>query len=196
MLTIKQINKKIASVEKRSTTLRADIQTILINAAGHAYAHRDVSSFTRLFTSVKGADRTAMASWIKENGFAMLQKDGTFRLNKTEHKNADFADGDDCVNYMTDHAPLWDATSPSAEDIVRDFDIAKLIELLATRIKNAGSSGSAKKVNVITDTARTMTALEHLRASIQDKQLEAANAQAAQDRGAYDATEAHAIAAE
>jgi len=203
MLTIKQLNTKIRSVEKRSTTLRADIQVILINAAGHAYAHRDVSTFSRLFTSVKGADRTAMATWIREYGFALLQKDGTFRLNKAEHKNADFVDGDDCVNYLTDNAPLWDATAPSAEDIVQNMDVARLIELLATKIKNAGSPASAKKVNVILDTAKTVTALEHLRASIQDKALEAANAQAAKDRADHataqreaDEEEVYGIAAE
>jgi len=36
MLTIKQLNAKIASVSKRTATIRADIQTILINAAAHA----------------------------------------------------------------------------------------------------------------------------------------------------------------
>ena len=196
MLTIKQLNTKIKSVSKRTATLRADIQTILINAAGHAYQHRDVGFFTRLFAATSGMNRKLIAKWAQEYGFAALQKDGSFKLNKTAHKDADFADGEAVVAYLTENARDWFADEENASEIIQTLDVARLIELLATRIQNAGSPNSSKKVNVVFDTAKTASALEKLRASIQDKATDASNAQAAQDRANWMAMQREADAEE
>ena len=147
MLTIKQLNAKIASVSKRTATIRADIQTILINAAAHAYQHRDVTAFTRLFAATSGMNRKMIAKWVQDYGFAILQKDGSFKLNKTAHKDADFADGEAVVAYLTENARDWFAEEDGAGDIVKQLDVAARIKSLATQIKNAANKNTEVSIN-------------------------------------------------
>ena len=147
MLTIKQLNAKIASVSKRTATIRADIQTILINAAAHAYQHRDVTAFTRLFAATSGMNRKMIAKWVQDYGFAILQKDGSFKLNATAHKDADFADGEAVVVYLTENARDWFADEDSGADIVKQLDVAARIKSLATQIKNAANKNTEVSIN-------------------------------------------------
>lgn len=162
MLTIKQINTKIASVSKRTATIRADIQTILINAAGHAYQHRDVTSFTRLFAATSGMNRKLIAKWAQEYGFAILQKDGSFKLNASAHKAADFANGEDVVAYLTENARDWFADEDDAAAIVKQLDVAARIKSLASQIKNAAN----KNTQVTIDAAEINAAMAMLKEAI------------------------------
>ncbi len=159
MLTIKQINAKIASVSKRTATIRADIQTILINAAAHAYQHRDVTAFTRLFAATSGMNRKLIAKWVQDYGFAILQKDGTFKLNASAHKAADFANGEDVVVYLTDNARDWFADEAA---IVKQLDVAARIKSLASQIKNAAN----KNTQVTIDATEINAAMAMLKEAI------------------------------
>lgn len=165
MLTIKQLNAKIASVSKRTATLRSDIQTILINAAAHAYMHRDVTAYTRLFAATSGMNRKLIAKWVQDYGFAILQKDGTFKLNATAHKDADFANGIEVVEYLTDNARDWFADEDNAGDIVKQLDVAARIKSLASQIKNAAN----KNTQVTIDAGEIRKAMELLKAAIIDE---------------------------
>lgn len=148
MLTIKQLNAKIASVSKRTATLRADIQTILVNAAAHAYVHRDVTAYTRLFAATSGMNRKMIAKWVHDYGFAILQKDGSFKLNATAHKGADFANGEEVVVYLTAEARDWFADEADAGEIVKELDVAARLHALAKSIKNAANKNTHVTVNV------------------------------------------------
>jgi hypothetical protein len=175
MLTIKQINAKIASVSKRTATIRADVQTILINAAAHAYQHRDVTAFTRLFAATSGMNRKLIAKWVQDYGFAILQKDGSFKLNASAHKDADFANGEDVVVYLTENARDWFADEDGAGDIVKQLDVAARIKSLASQIKNA----SNKNTQVTIDAGEIRKAMELLKAAIIDEHTAPATVDAA-----------------
>ena len=162
MLTIKQINAKIASVSKRTATIRADVQTILINAAAHAYQHRDVTAFTRLFAATSGMNRKLIAKWVQDYGFAILQKDGSFKLNASAHKAADFANGEAVVVYLTENARDWFADEDDAAAIVKQLDVAARIKSLATQIKNAAN----KNTQVTIDATEINAAMAMLKEAI------------------------------
>ena len=162
MLTTKQLNTKIASVSRRSVALRADIQTILINAAAHAYQHGDVTAYSRLFAATSGMNRKLIAKWVQDYGFAILQKDGSFKLNKSAHKDADFASGEDVVTYLTDNARDWFADEDDAAAIVKQLDVAARIKSLASQIKNA----SNKNTQVTIDAGEINAAMRLLKDAI------------------------------
>ena len=163
MLTKKQLNAKIASVSKRSAALRADIQTILINAAAHAYQHRDVGAFTRLFAATSGMNRKLIAKWAQAHGFARLDAEtGTFKLNAKAHKESDFANGEDVVVYLTDNAPDWWEGEESGKDIARQLDVAARIKSLASQIKNAAN----KNTQVTIDASEINAAMAMLKEAI------------------------------
>ena len=83
MLTTKELNAKIGGIRRTTASLRANIQVVLCNAAGHAFEHGDVTPFAKLFEATSGVNRKRITAWVHANGFAILQKDGTFKLNKT-----------------------------------------------------------------------------------------------------------------
>ena len=163
MLTSKQINAKITSVSKRTATIRADIQTILINAAGHAHQHRDVGAFTRLFAATSGMNRKLIVKWAQAHGFARLDAEtGTFKLNAKARNEADFANGEDVVTYLTNNAPNWWEGEESGKDIARQLDVAARIKSLATQIKNA----SNKNTEVTIDATEINAAMAMLKEAI------------------------------
>lgn len=149
MLPKKELNAKIAGIRKSMAALRENIHVVLCNAAGHAYQHGDVTAFDRLFAALSGANRKQVAKWVNEYGFAMLQKDGTFRLNKAAKTKADFIDGAAVVEYLLDNAMPWYAEEPSAADIVKELDVAARIKSLASQIKNAANKNTTVKIEDI-----------------------------------------------
>lgn len=147
MLTNKQLTAKIASVSKRNATLRADIQIILINAAAHAYTSRDVTFYTRLIDATSGMNRKRIAVWVRDYGLAILQKDGTFSLNKTARAETDFADGDAMVTYLMDEARPWYADEETPAQIAKELDVAARLKALTSQIKNASQNNTVVKVD-------------------------------------------------
>ena len=162
MLTNKQLTAKITSVSKRTATLRADIQTILTNAAGHAYQHRDVTLYTRLFAATSGMNRKLIAKWVQDYGFAVLQKDGSFKLNKDAHNKADFPDGESVVKDLTENARDWFTEEDGAEEIAKQLDVAARIKSLASQIKNAAN----KNTEVTVEASEINAALAMLKEAI------------------------------
>lgn len=152
MLTIKQLNQKIAGIAKSAKSLRDNIQVVLCSAAAHAYVHGDVTSFDKLFAATSGVNRKKMVKWITDNGFARLGDDGTFKVNKKMRKEADFKDGIAVVQYLTNQVPAWYIGEQSAKEIAKDMNIAQLTAMLAKRISEAKEKG----INVVdTDPAAT-----------------------------------------
>lgn len=139
MLTISQLNTKIAGIRRSTAALRANIQEVLCSAAGHAYEHGDVTSFTKLFDATSGVNRKLIAKWVRDNGFATLQKDGTFKLNKTARNEADFKDGDDVAMYLFTQVPHWYAQEESAAQVVKELDALARIQSLRKQV-NSGDT--------------------------------------------------------
>jgi hypothetical protein len=147
MLTTKQLNTKIAGVRKSTASLRQNIHEILCNAAAHAYVHGDVTAFTRLFDAASGMNRKRIAAWVRDYGFAALQKDGTFKLNKSARKKADFPDGEALVTYLMDEVRPWYADEESAAQITKELDVAKRLTSLTSQIKHASEKNTVVKVD-------------------------------------------------
>lgn len=137
MMTSKELNVLIGRIRKSAGTLRDNIQTALVNAAGHAYEHGDVTAFAKLFDATSGANRKLIVKYIHTYGFAMIQKDGTFKANKSARKSADFESGSAVVEYLTNEVPAWYVEEQSAAQIKESLDIAKAIAALTKRIASA-----------------------------------------------------------
>jgi hypothetical protein len=134
MLTSKELNAKIAGIRTSANAIRNNIQIVLCHAAGHAYEHGDVTAFDKLYAATSGLNRKRIAAWVRDNGFAMLQKDGTHKVNKTMRKESDFADGDAVVEYLTNEVPAWYVDEEKAGQIVAELDAVQRIKSLRSQI--------------------------------------------------------------
>lgn len=162
MLSVKQLNNRIVTIAKNSAKLRDQIQDVLIQTAGHAYEHGDVRGFERLFAATSGANRKKMTAWIHEYGFARIQKDGSFKVNKASRKDAEFASGDELIDYLTENAPEWYADEESAAQVKADLNVASRVQSLASQIDKANAEGRHIKV----DYKEVHNALEALKGAI------------------------------
>ena len=158
MFTQKQLVPKIAGVRKSTKAMRASIQEILVHAAGIAYQHGNVTSFTNLINSTRGADQKAIMSWIRDNGFAIYKVEtGVYNLNKTMQKREDFADGDAVVEYLTNEVPAWYELQATTETIARELDVNKRLESL---IKSMREGKNVVKVDFMA-ARQLMDVLQH-----------------------------------
>lgn len=167
MLSTKEINTKIAGIRKSVAALRINIHEVLCNAAGHAYEHGDVTAFTRLFAAVSGTDRHAIARWAQDFGFAKLNKDGTFSLNKAARRKADFADGDAVVEYLLNEVDPWYAYAKSSNKVAADLDVEKQVQSLIKRIKKTREEGE-RNVVVPMGARKALAELDDLIGSIRE----------------------------
>lgn len=163
MFNKSQIAAKIRSVSTRSAKLRTDIQIILVNIAGHAYEHGDVTMYDKLFAATSGVNRKKIAEWIRDYGFARLDgKTGAFKLNKKARSEVDFDTGEDVVVYLALEAANWWEGEADAKTIAKELDIAKRIESLAAALDMAIQDGKVVKL----DERAFNKAQEHLAKSI------------------------------
>lgn len=156
MLTIKELNSKVSGIRKSAKSLRDNIQTVLTNAAGHAYEHGDVTVFTKLYAATSGVNRKRMVKYIHDNCFAKLQKDGTFKVNKTARKNADFVDGDAVVEYLAD-CKAWYVDEETTAQILKDLDANQLINMAIKKIDDAREKGQVIKFDSFAGDAQLET---------------------------------------
>tara|TARA_R110000764_G_scaffold237118_1_gene332986 strand:+ start:413 stop:928 length:516 start_codon:yes stop_codon:yes gene_type:complete len=166
MFTQKQLVPKIAGVRKSTKAIRANIQEILVHAAGIAYQHGNVTSFTNLINSTRGADQKAIMSWIRDNGFAIYKVEtGVYNLNKTMQKREDFVDGDAVVAYLTNEVPAWYELQATTETIARELDVNKRLESL---IKSMREGKNVVKVDFMA-ARQLMDVLQHELAEVDRK---------------------------
>ena len=162
MLNKKEIQNRIKTIGTNSSKLRGQVQDVLIQIAGHAYEHGDVTQYDALFAATSGMNRKRIAAWIRDNGFAKLTNKGTFEVNKTARKRADFSNGADVVEYLTEYAPLWYADEETAPQVAQELNVASRVKSLAAQIDKAASGGRKVKI----DYKEAREALETLQASI------------------------------
>lgn len=201
MFTKKQLNQKIAGFKRTTATLRENGHEILVHAAGHAYAHGNVTAFTQIFDAMTGADRHAAARWIAEFGFAKLNKDGTFSLNKAMRNKGAFGDHNDeggnaVVEYLMTEVDPWYAFAKPKSGVAADLDVEKQIQSLINRVKKARDEGE-RNVVVPFGTRKALAELADLTADIRDNRRESNAPHGEPGDGAKDVTpEPRMIAAE
>ena len=139
MLSIKDLNQKISGIKRSTAALRENIHTVLCNAAAHAYVHGDVTPFDKLYSATSGVNRKRIAIWVRDNGFATLQSDGTHKLNKKDRKSVEWSNGDELIAYLTNDVPAWYASEETASTIARELDAVARIKSLTAQIKKDGA---------------------------------------------------------
>lgn len=137
MLNEKQISEKIVSIRKSTAKVKADIQTVLVNVAGHVYNHGDVTNYTRLLDATRGMDRVAIIRWMNEFGFAKVGSDGKVSLNKAAKNNATFTDGSEVVEYLKTQPEWFDFTPNKKEAAKTALDVNKRILSLVEKFRTA-----------------------------------------------------------
>jgi hypothetical protein len=136
MLTNQEITRKISGIRTSAKAIRNNVHEVLCNVAGHVFDHKNVTQFTRLYEATSGLNRKRIVAWIHANGFARLQKDGTFQLNKSALEKADFACGDDVVEYLTNEVPAWYVDEENAAQILKALDVDASIVALLKKMDN------------------------------------------------------------
>jgi hypothetical protein len=145
MLTVKQLNRKVAGIRKSTSTIRDNVQVVLCNASGHAFEHGDVTVFTKLYEASTGLNKKKIVKWVHDNGFARLQADGTFKVNRAMRKSADFDNGEQVVKYLTNEVDKWYTKDETAEQILKELDVVARIQSLVKQIDTAVEKGQVIK---------------------------------------------------
>jgi hypothetical protein len=133
MLKVSELKTRIRSIAKRNAKLRDDIQEVLINIAGHAYEHGDVTLASELLNVTTGQDKVAIVRWLRDYAFTIVKTDGSVKLNKAARNEADFVDGSAIVESLAD-SPKWYDTAVSTEKAAQVLDPAARIRALAKQI--------------------------------------------------------------
>lgn len=171
MLTIKQITTKIRSIARRNATLRDDIQTVMVNLAGHAYEHGDVSAAGNLLNAVVGQDKVAIVRFLRDHCFVNVSNEGKVTLNRKARSEADFADGAACVASLTEHAPKWYEAACTTEQAAKILDPIQALDALLKRIQKADSVKYTSLDDVEERVNKIAEALELTNAKAQNAEL-------------------------
>ena len=135
------IKQTIKSLGRNTATIRDKFQAVLCEVAAHAYVNGDARLYNDVLEAASGLNRKAMSKWINTYGFARVTKDGVV-LNKSARKEADFADGDAVIAYLTNEVPAWHVTEESLEQIAKELDICARMESV---INSAGKDNTIIK---------------------------------------------------
>jgi hypothetical protein len=139
MLTVKQLNTKIAGVRKSTKAMRANIQEILVHAAGNAFQSGDVTAFDKLIDATRGADQKAIMKWVREFGFAVYNTDkNCYNVNKSMRKSADFVDGEAVVEYLGTQATWYELQSTVSQN-AKELDVTKRLQSLLKATRETGT---------------------------------------------------------
>jgi len=139
MLTTKQLNPKIAGVRKSTKAMRANIQEILVHAAGNAFQDGDVTAFDKLIDATRGADQKAIMKWVREFGFAVYNTDkNRYNVNKSMRKSADFVDGEAVVEYLGTQATWYELQSTVSQN-AKELDVTKRLQSLLKATRETGT---------------------------------------------------------
>jgi hypothetical protein len=139
MLTVKQLNPKIAGVRKSTKAMRANIQEILVHAAGNAFQSGDVTAFDKLIDATRGADQKAIMKWVREFGFAVYNTDkNCYNVNMSMRKSADFVDGEAVVEYLGTQATWYELQSTVSQN-ANELDVTKRLQSLLKATRETGT---------------------------------------------------------
>lgn len=154
------IKATIKSLGRNTATIRDKFQAVLCEVAAHAYVNGDPRLFDDVLDAASGLNRKAMSKWINTYGFARVTKEGV-KLNKTARNEADFADGDAVIAYLTNEVPAWYVTEESVEQIAKELDAIADIKRL--RAKYTKDDANVKHVDFAALKAEMEGLLEDIR---------------------------------
>lgn len=146
--TPEQMNTLLNKISRASQSLRSRVQEYMIQAAGHAYQHGDVSYFTKLVKAANGADTKKITAWAAEYGYAQINvKERSAKLIRSARKAADFEDGAAVVEYHTVHAENWWEMGV-AKKAPAVLDVNKRVQSLVKQLNEAFESENPALVDL------------------------------------------------
>ena len=156
MFTKTQMNTKIGAVTRSATTLRDNVQAIVLSASGYAFAHGDTQYFTKLRAGIVGVNVTKLDKFIAASFPVKFDKGSeTYKIDKAamktlradrdvanDPKDITDAEASDYVADVTASLPAWyshsdDDTAPVGKPV----NPAKVISDAADRVTKAQEKG-------------------------------------------------------
>ena len=138
------IKQTIKSLGRNTATIRDKFQAVLCEVAAHAYVNGDARLYDDVLEAASGLNRKAMSKWINTYGFARVTKEGV-KLNKSARAEADFADGDEVIAYLTNEVNAWYVTEESVAQIAKELDAVADIKRM--RAKYTKDDANVKHVD-------------------------------------------------
>jgi hypothetical protein len=175
MFTKTQMNTKIGAVTRSATTLRDNVQAIVLSASGYAFAHGDTQYFTKLRAGIVGVNVTKLDKFIEASFPVKFDKGSeTYKIDKTamkalraerdvpnDPKDITDAQAAEYVSDVTASLPAWyshsdDDTAPVGKPV----NPVKVISDAADRVTKAQAKGK------LAETDWTLAELEVAQAKI------------------------------
>ena len=156
MFTKNQINAKIGVVTRSATTLRDNVQAIVLSAAGYAFGNGDTQYFTKLRAGIVGVNVTKLDKFIEASFPVKFDKGSeTYKINKTamkelriergvatDPKDITDAEAAEYVSDVTASLPAWYSHSDDAAGKGgKPVNPAKVISDAADRVTKAQEKG-------------------------------------------------------
>lgn len=157
MFTKTQMNTKIGAVTRSATTLRDNVQAIVLSAAGYAFGNGDTQYFTKLRAGIVGVNVTKLDKFIEASFPVKFDKGSeTYKVDKAAMKElrADLgvpndpkditdAQAAEYVSEVTAALPVWYAHSDdeAAGKGGKPVNPAKVISDAADRVTKAQTKG-------------------------------------------------------
>lgn len=132
-MELKQLNRKIAELGKRTAKWRDDVQLVLVGCAQQAFDGSNVDPCTKLVHVLSGADSRAIIHWIEAHMPAVWVKaEEKFRFNKS------FKGEYDAITLMAE--PWWElATKP--KNVASSLDMLTELGAFIKRMEREVAAG-------------------------------------------------------
>lgn len=157
MFTKTQMNTKIGAVTRSATTLRDNVQAIVLSAAGYAFGNGDTQYFTKLRAGIVGVNVTKLDKFIEASFPVKFDKGSeTYKVDKAamkalrierdvpnDPKDITDAQAAEYVSDVTAALPVWYAHSDdeAAGKGGKPVNPAKVISDAADRVTKAQTKG-------------------------------------------------------
>jgi len=137
MFTQKEITTRIASISRRSKTLREDVHTVLCHVAGHVLAHGDFTAIPKLLDATTGMNQKLIADWCNRFAFVNVRgKNGAFVVHMDKSaREACEDDAEKVVARLLASTPWYELKAEQQSE--KPVDIAALLNRVAKTIEKA-----------------------------------------------------------
>lgn len=133
MTTVRELNKKIDALGKRTAKWRDDVQLVLCQVAQQAFDGSNVDPATRLVKVLTGADAKAIIHWIEAHMPAVWVKaEEKFRFNKS------FVGEYDAITLMSE---AWWELATKPKNVSSSLDCLDAVRDLIKRLEREIAAG-------------------------------------------------------
>lgn len=174
LVSVEEINKAIASIQRRGKQLDLDIQQVGVSCLAHVNEHGDTTILDKLVNAMpKGARKSAFCEWALAYGNIRM-------LERSNERDADaialgrlFAkDKSKDFNLQGALDNMWFDFKPE-KDLLDTFDAGKMVALMVKKFTQATRSGA--KIEGTSEAEKQLLALAQMLRT-QNEKLDVADA--------------------